>query len=60
MPKTNSAVKTVENYIKCFPLLVSRLSKEEIKCLSHCLVFSDCAIDGSCEIQKKVNNILKE
>ncbi len=41
-------------------LLVSRLSQQELDCISHCTVFNDCGIDGNCEIQDKANNIIKD
>lgn len=51
MPKTYD----INQYL----LLAGRLSKEELDCLSHCLVFNDCAIDGTCEIQNKAGKVLK-
>lgn len=40
--------------------LATKLSPEELTCISHCAVFDDCAADGDCELQDKVNGILKE
>lgn len=39
-------------------LLAERLSSEELTCISHCLVFDDCAADGDCELQDKANKIV--
>ncbi len=43
---------------KEFLLLVEKLSPEELTCISHCAVFDDCGIDGSCKIQDKVDKII--
>lgn len=43
-----------------FRLLFSRLSPEELVCISHCTVFDDCAADGACELQEKVDKIVGE
>lgn len=43
-----------------YQLLASKLSPEELTCISHCAVFSDCAINGNCELQSKVDNTLKD
>lgn len=43
-----------------YKLLAAKLSPEEITCISHCAVFDDCAADGDCELQKKVNKIIGE
>ncbi|KKN73088.1 hypothetical protein LCGC14_0403970 [marine sediment metagenome] len=40
-------------------LLAEKLSPEELTCISHCAVFSDCGIDGNCKIQDKANKIVK-
>lgn len=42
-----------------FQLLAAKLSPEELTCISHCAVFDDCAADGDCKLQDKVDNILK-
>ena len=47
-------------YIESFKLLSSKLSLEELTCISHCAVFSDCAADGDCELQNKVDKIVGE
>ncbi len=52
MPKRYS----VSEYL----LLTSKLSQRELNCLSHCLVFDDCATNSNCKLQDKVDNILKE
>ena len=47
-------------YAESFKLLSSRLSPEELTCVSHCAVFDDCAADGDCALQNKVDKIVKE
>lgn len=46
------------SYAEQYRLLLSRLSPEELVCISHCAVFSDCATDGDCELQDKVTKII--
>ena len=41
-------------------LLAEKLSTEELTCISHCAVFSDCGIDGDCKTQNKADKIVKE
>lgn len=40
--------------------LAAKLPPKELTCISHCVVFDDCAADGNCVLQDKVNSILKE
>lgn len=44
--------------MEAYLLLASKLSQQELDCLSHCTVFNDCRIDGNCKIQDKANSIL--
>lgn len=43
-----------------YKVLAAKLSPEELTCISHCVVFNDCAADGDCDLQDKVNSILRE
>lgn len=42
-----------------YRILAAKLSPSELTCISYCAVFDDCAADGDCELQDKVNKILK-
>ena len=52
-------VKEHRDYsMKAYLLLARKLSQQELDCISHCAVFDDCGIDGSCETQDKANEIV--
>lgn len=38
--------------------LATRLTEQEMACIEHCQVHSDCAADGECALQERVANII--
>ena len=41
-----------------YALLSARLTPEEMICIEHCQVHSDCAADGECALQERVADII--
>ena len=38
--------------------LSQRLTKQEMTCIEHCQVHSDCATDGDCALQERAADII--
>lgn len=43
-----------------YAILSQRLTKQEMTCIEHCQIHSDCAADGECPLQKRVADIIAE
>ena len=41
-----------------YALLSARLTEQEMTCIEHCQVHSDCAADGECALQERVVDII--
>ncbi|KKN21081.1 hypothetical protein LCGC14_0929070 [marine sediment metagenome] len=41
-----------------YAILSARLTEQEMTCIEHCQVHSDCAADGECPLQERVTDII--